>query len=588
MGKDTSAPEVESQLELEQLRAVILGKDHHLITDTVNEQAREIVGKVLTEALHDRQKKDGSVNKVLLPIVENSVEHSVTHHSDRLISSLYPLMGSLVRKSVGAFLSDFLEKTNQLIENSFTVKGLKWRFKAWQAGVSFTQYVVSQTYNYRVEHVLLIHQETGLLLKSVNLDHQTQNDADLISSMLTAINDFVSDSFEISKDGLKEQLQTVSTDSFNLLIKPGPNAIIVAAVTGTPPQQVSDQLQITLEEVHQLYMDEFEQFQGDNDPFENSENQLRDCLLTEEKTSELSENKKPWFAWFIITIFAVFLGFKLQNWYQFEQLNKLIMEIDQQPGIVVQNIKVNSKKDITLDVMRDPDAISIEQWFESHQLPFKNIRLKERRYRSLSPEILDRRAETILSRFPNLNIQWEGEQLLLSGNIDITQFQKLTTQLASAGISSNQVNIKNLILNNSDDLAQSININQQIFKDLVGKISTIQLDFDIGNNEVTSSMQIDLKLLADQFKHLRKLAKQLNINIGLLLMGSSDNTGTINANIKLSKSRAESAATALTHLGLNRSTMFVTGLGQIDIKGVKYASRKVMFNIIYVDKVPKS
>jgi outer membrane protein OmpA-like peptidoglycan-associated protein len=588
MGKNTSELEVESQKEIKQLRAIILGKDHYLITDTVNEQAREIVGKVLTEALHDRQKKDGSVNKVLLPIVENSVEHSVTHHSDRLISSLYPLMGSLVRKSVGAFLSDFLEKTNQLIEHSFTIKGLKWRFKAWQAGVSFTQYVISQTYNYRVEHVLLIHQETGLLLKSVNLDHQTRNDADLISSMLTAINDFVGDSFQISKDGLKEQLQTVSTDSFNLLIKPGPNAIIVAAIKGNPPQRVSEQLQITLEEIHHLYMDEFDKFKGDNDPFENSENQLRDCLLTEEKTAELSSNKKPRLAWFLIIIISIILGFKLHNWYQMEQLNKLIMEIDQQPGIVVQNIRVNSKQEIILDLMRDPDAISIEKWFNSHQLSFENVSLKERRYRSLSPEILARRAGKILSLYPNLNRQWEGEQLLISGNIDVTKLQMLTGKLADAGLSSNQINLESIVLNNSNDFAQSTHINQQVFKDLVGKISTIQLDFNIGSNQITPVMQVDLQLLTDQFQSLRKLAKKLNIDVGLLLMGSSDNSGNRKANNKLSIARAESTASALVLLGLNRAQMFVTGLGQIDIKDVKNTSRKVMFNIIYVDQLPKS
>ena len=96
-------------------------------------------------ALH-RENKDGSVNKVILPLVENAVEHSVTHHSDRLISSLYPLMGSLVRKSVAAFLTDFMEKTNQLLENSLTIKGLKWRFAAWRSGVSFSQYIASQTF----------------------------------------------------------------------------------------------------------------------------------------------------------------------------------------------------------------------------------------------------------------------------------------------------------------------------------------------------------------------------------------------------------------------------------------------------------
>lgn len=588
MPKNTSVTETKSQQELEQLRLILLGKNHHLITDTINEQSREIVSKVLTEALHARQTKDGSVHKILLPIIENSIENSVTHHSDRLISSLYPLMGSLVRKSVSAFLSEFIERTNKLIEHSFTIKGLKWRFKAWQAGVSFTQYVVSQTYNFRVEHVLLIHQKTGVLLKSVNLEQQSKSDVELISSMLTAINDFVGDSFEISKDGLKEQLQIVSTDNFNLLIKTGPNAILVAAVTGNPPQQVSDILQITLENVHRLYMDEFAQFNGDNAPFENSENQLRDCLLTEEKTSKLSLNKKPWFAWLLITIVTVFLGVKVQNWYRLEELNKLIMIIDQQPGIVVQNIKVNTEKDITLDVMRDPDAIRIEEWFKAHQLPFKNLKLKERMYRSLSPEILVKRVDKIINRYPNLSQQWQGDRLSLSGNIDIVKLQQLTAQLADAGISSSQFDIKNLTLNNSDKFAQSTTINQQVFKDIVGKISTIQLDFEIGNNQITPMMQIELQTLAGQFSYLIKLAEQLNINVGLLLMGSSDNSGNRDANNKLSLMRAESTATALIQLGLNRAQMFVTGLGQIDIKDVKQTSRKVMFNVIYINNVPKN
>jgi outer membrane protein OmpA-like peptidoglycan-associated protein len=588
MRKDTSVPQTESQQELEQLRAVILGRDHQVITDAINEQAREIVGSVLTEAIHDRQTKDGSVNKVLLPIVESAVEHSVTHQSDRLVTSLYPLMGSLVRKSVSAFLSDFIEKTNQLIEHSFTLKGLKWRFNAWKAGVSFTQYIVSQTYNYRVEHILLIHQETGLLLKSVNLDQQSQSDADLISSMLSAINDFVGDSFQTNQDGLKEQLQTVSTDNFNLLIKPGPKAIIVAAVTGNPPQDVSENLQVTLENVHKLYRDEFEQFNGDNAPFDSSENQLRDCLLTEEKIIALNLNKKPWFAWLIITIIVMFLGFQLQGWYQLKVLNNSIMKIDQEPGIVVQSIIVNSETDIALDVMRDPNAIPIEKWFDAHKLSFRDINLKERMYRSLSPEILESRVQEILSDYPYLSPQWQDEQLLLTGNIDITSFQKITQQLADAGIFSNQLNIEKLIVNNSDNVSDSVAIQQQIFKNVVGKISATQLDFDIGNNQVTPRMKANLQQLVNQFMHLERLGKQLNINVGLLIMGSSDNSGSRKSNTKLSMDRAENTATALAYLGLNREQMFVTGLGQIDIKDVKYTSRKVMFNIMYVNNVPES
>lgn len=291
MQKPTSTGQVESEQQLEQIRALILGKNNRIILESIKKDARNIVGNVLTEALHDRQKKDGSVNKVLLPLIEDSVAHSVMHHSDKLVNSLYPLMGSLVRKSVTSFLADFMEKTNQLIDSSFTIKGLKWRIEAWQAGVNFSQYVASQTFSYRVEHVLLIHRETGLLLNFVDLGKASKGDADLISSMLTAINDFVGDSFLDNDNGLKEQLQTVTTDNFNLLIKPGPSALIAAAVMGNPPHAISEQLQVTLEEIHRLYNDELNQFDGDNQSFANSEALLLDCLLSEQKKQSLRLKK---------------------------------------------------------------------------------------------------------------------------------------------------------------------------------------------------------------------------------------------------------------------------------------------------------
>ena len=264
-----SAKEAESAQQLDKVRTLLLGKDNSRITESIKRDARKIVAEVITEALRDRQKQDKSVDKVLQPFVEDSVQISVAHNSEQMVISLYPIVGSLVRKSVAAFLSDFMEKTNQLLENSLTIKGLKWRLRARQGGVSYAQYAASQTFVYRVEHVFLIHRETGLLLNTVALDNENKSDADVVSAMLTAINDFVGDSFITNDDRLKEQLQSVSTENFNLLIKPGPSALVVAAVSGNPPQSISDQLQLTVENIHSLYIEELKSFNGDNQQFEN-------------------------------------------------------------------------------------------------------------------------------------------------------------------------------------------------------------------------------------------------------------------------------------------------------------------------------
>ncbi len=585
MQKPTSTGQVESEQQLEQIRALILGKNNRIILESIKKDARNIVGNVLTEALHDRQKKDGSVNKVLLPLIEDSVAHSVMHHSDKLVNSLYPLMGSLVRKSVTSFLADFMEKTNQLIDSSFTIKGLKWRIEAWQAGVNFSQYVASQTFSYRVEHVLLIHRETGLLLNFVDLGKASKGDADLISSMLTAINDFVGDSFLDNDNGLKEQLQTVTTDNFNLLIKPGPSALIAAAVMGNPPHAISEQLQVTLEEIHRLYNDELNQFDGDNQSFANSEALLLDCLLSEQKKTESSTEKKPWFAWILVFIIAVIICLKTFQWWENERLTEKLMMLDNQPGIIVNKIYVHNDKQVELDILRDPNAIGVSEWLQKQDLTIESLALVERQYYSLSPEILLVRAQQILAQYSQIQSNWQNEVLNLSGTIDLLQLEKLLNALATVGFSEgNNLNIQDIKLPSSNIMATDKKVTQQIFNELVARISIIQLDFSVKSDKITPTMTVTLQQLYQYLQQLELLADELELNIGLLVIGCSDNSGNRVNNAQLSLQRAKNSRNVLSKLGFSEQKMFITGLGQIDIEKVNNQARKVMFNVLFAKK----
>jgi outer membrane protein OmpA-like peptidoglycan-associated protein len=584
MPKDNTKEQIESEQHIEQIRTLILGKNHTLITESVQKEARTLVTDVVTEALHDRQKQDSSVNKVLQPLIEDSVKHSVAHNSERLVSSLYPLVGSLVRKSVAAFLSDFMEKTNQLLENSLTLKGLKWRFKAWQTGVSFAQYAASQTFAYRVEHVFLIHRETGLLLNAVDIDNEEKSDADMVSSMLSAINSFVGDSFLTGEEGQKEQLQTVSTDSFNLLIKPGPSALVVATVIGNPPQKISDQLQLTLENIHQLYFNELNQFDGDNLPFTDAENLLRDCLLSEQKTEE-NKKKKPWFAIALLFIVATCLGYQVLSWTKSRQLYQKIMQLDHEPGVVIRQLTINSLDDINLDILRDPNAVTLAQWLKDNNLAVDKFKIVERSYHSLDSQILLNRAEEIVNQFSALNLNWQNNILSLSGKLSFSDSERLLSALAIAGFNEGlNLNVDLLQLISTQGIASSQQVKQQIFDDLIGRVSSTQLDFAVASEEISAKMQVSLKRVRQYIRQLNVLAKELNISIGLLIIGCSDNTGNIATNNTLSLNRAKNTKKALINKGLNTEQMYVIGLGQIDINAVKNTARKVIFNVIYINE----
>lgn len=582
MPTDAATDHADSEQQLEKVRTLLLGKENSRITKSIQKDARSLVADVITEALHDRQKKDNSVNKVLQPFVEESVKQSVAHNSEQLVSSLYPLVGSLVRKSVAAFLSDFMEKTNQLLENSLTIKGLKWRFKARQSGVSYAQYAASQTFVYRVEHVFLIHRETGLLLNTVALEHESKSNADIVSAMLTAINDFVGDSFLSDQEGQKEQLQSVSTENFNLLIKPGPSALVVAAVSGNPPQSISNQLQLTLENIHSLYFDELNRFNGDNEDFNSADNLLRDCLLSEQKEIVAKQKKTPWLAWLIVLLVVIYVGYQSFNWFKSAQLHEKIMQLDSQPGIIIKQLKIKQLDDITLDVLRDPDALNIHDWLKDNALNPAQLTITERNYHSLDQQILQQRAQRIVSVYPNISASWKNHSLMLTGTIDLIKTEQLRNTLAIAGFTEGEnLNTEQLNLVSNTPSSTHKEIKQQLFDQLVGRIASIQLNFSVASENITPQMQPSLQRLYLYIQQLTPIAKELNIDFGLLILGSSDNTGNKSTNNILSMKRANNTAEILQRKGIAKDRMYVVGLGQIDIKNISSTARSVMFNVIY-------
>ena len=386
MESNNPSPLSESQ-ELADFRQIILGKNNQRIRDVVEEDARKIVSKVLTEALHDRQNTDGTVSQVLAPLIEKAVEKSVLEKKDLFIGYLYPLVGGLIRKAVSAFITGFMEQTNILLESSFTIKGLQWRFRAWRTGVPYAQYVIRQTFVFRVEQILLIHNETSMLLNTVVRDKTQATDGDTVSAMLSAINDFVSDSFYSANKDNKQFLDEIKTDDFTLLIKQGPQAMLVAAITGNYPAAIGESLQLSLETIHKIYGAELDQFDGDALPFVNTEQQLNDCLLAQQKESITLKKKKPWMAIALFMAFFFVIGyFTLLQW----QLNSKIQRINSlvnTPGIVLLNVDACNNK-ICIELLRDPLAQPAAKWIEHAKLAGTEINIMERPYRSLDPVLI--------------------------------------------------------------------------------------------------------------------------------------------------------------------------------------------------------
>lgn len=576
--------------QLQALRALLFGDNGENLYQSLKPQAKQLVEEVISEALYERQSKDKSVLPVIRPIVEKSVESSVSEQSEKFTVILYPLVGSLVRKSVAAFLSHFIEKTNTLLENSLSVKGLKMRYRAWKQGIPFSQYLILQAYRYKVDTVLLIHRKTGTLLSCVTRDSQTDDNADLVSSMLTAINDFVSDSF--ADHQYTQQLDEIKTDDLSLYISHGPQALLVVASRGVIPAKDRLVFSKTIEQIHNSFLTELLTYEGANAPFVACEPLLQTCLVTQ-KNQDDSHKKKPWFGYASVALlFALLFWFcwiKIEARLLVTQLSKL----NEQPGFVVTELDVRNINTVSLAILRDPDAISMSKWLADANIAPERIQIMERPYISLDKDIIIKKINALtlpLDINAKLTDEKNGhEKLSLIGQINWQGYQDFKSALNQiSGIDRFDINFSELMIKNTAltnetqiDKIQTNKIKHSILKQKIAQLNLVQIDFKVNDTQLSVANQQNLLAAAAHIEEILLLSAELNTQTHIVLIGTSDTQDSTTKNLELSIERAKQVKQFLVSKGIRSDKLFTTGIGEVSFESENKSTRKVMFNVIY-------
>ena len=568
---------------LEKVRELLIGRDDKFVQQKLDHDAKGFVSNVVSEALFERETKDGSVNKVLVPLVEKSLHRSIEANSEKIVGTLYPLVGTLVRKAVSSFLVEFVERTNALIENSFSPKSISWRFKAWQAGVKYSEYVASQIYQYQVQQLLVIHRETGTLLHSISSDPEKEKDADLISSMLVAINDFVADAFGVTATESDNELGEIKTEDFTLLIKIGPQALLVAAVTGSIPPEVRGKLQQALEEFHQFYQQPLIHYDGDNAPFDSCETILSDCLVSERKEGEGKKSKRLIGAAVMLVIFAALAVLSFMR-LSLSILKSDLHELTPPPGIIVTDTYI-SNGNVHAKVLRDPVAISIEEWLNENAIDADKVTIIEEPFVSLKPSVVERKLERLINDYPlskseRISVEkGDNRRFVISGNVFTPTAINLTQQISAIpGISAIAVDTNTLDVKAAYEV-DDIVLQKAALSRLVNKVSSQNVLFAT-NQEALSEVQLaKLELLANDIKQLLTLADKTKTVVSIVVMGASDNSGSSARNRALSQKRAENVVNSLISLGVESDILIPVSLGELPLQNASMG-RSVMLNVL--------
>ena len=274
-----------------------------------------------------------------------------------------------------------IESLNQIIETSVSFRSVGWRIEAARTGRSYGEIALLRSLLYRVEQVFLIQNDTGLLLQHVIGDSVVVRDPDMISGMLTAIQNFVQDSFGAADN----TLETVRVGDFTVWIQHGPQALLAGLVRGTAP--------IKVREVFAAALETFIKISGATRGFQRRRHNSRRCTACAAKMP--SWPIAPWPPGFTLADLSHRNGASSLRWCcglasQFVKANAgsgTLVAVRGEQGIVITHEERHGTN-FSISGLRDPLSRDPAQLLDAAGIPAANVSFHWEPYQSLSPRFV--------------------------------------------------------------------------------------------------------------------------------------------------------------------------------------------------------
>lgn len=537
--------------ELTELRELLFGGERRQLDelrrrlDTTEITPEELAEK-LPQAIVQRASRDRQLAIALAPTVENAISESVRRNPHEIATAIFPVLGPSIRKAIAETMAGLVNTINRAIEHSFSPQGIRWRVESWRTGIPFAQIVMKHSLVYRVEQVFLVHAGTGLLL--AHAPEGTSDDADLISGMLTAIGDFVNDSFEPKQTG---ELRTFCAGDLTVIVEPGPQAYVAAVVRGQPPDSLPTKLQTTLETIHLQWSNPLESFEGDASGFVTTKPLLDECIetvLASDRAARQAGFRR--FAWII----PVVLLLAAVTWWGTRgrrQWDAALTRLEAEPGItVIRSEREDGKWQLT--GMRDPLATNPALLLASRGVDSTDVVARWEPYISTEPALVLARARRVLAPPGGVTLKVDGDVLVVEGRapaVWILRAESLAPALAGVG---------------AVDLSRMTPGLPADMEPLASAIERRHVLFAPGSDVLDEAALATTVTIASQFADIVSAARTHRLGIALQVVGRADPTGTERDNLALSRRRASAVRDRLIALGVAATQLTVHATGSSD------------------------
>lgn len=523
--------------EFAALRRLLVGPEQNRLEELATELRDRHVSAAdlaehLPEAIMLRGKRDRQIGRALAPTVETALRESIRRNPREIATAIFPILGPAIRKAIAETMSALVRSINSAVEHSLSPRGIKWRIESWRTGVPYAQVVLKHALVYRVEQAFLIHAESGLLLAHATSPGLQVPDADLISGMLTAIQDFVRDSF---RPGEGATLRTFSVGDHTVQVEAGPLALLALVIKGEAPEEVRRKQQDTLEAIHLQFAGALSDFNGDAALFEPVHPVLEDCLETVVDTGAHRRGSLIWLRWAIpaavVALILVILAARSTT-----RFERALAALNDEPGLVVLDAD-HSWRRWQISGLRDPQARTPEAVIAAAGFVPRAFSGRWEPYLSLDSGVVVSRARHLWSLPQGTQLTLRSDTMTVSGELPLTSLGMMHGGTLPAGVADVVLDQPRITLPTHLDSTLSALVADRVL-------------FAPGASEAVGNERLRLRDAASRFRAFEDSVAARGAMVELRLVGRTDPTGTDETNLALAQWRVDHVAAIFASAGV--------------------------------------
>jgi outer membrane protein OmpA-like peptidoglycan-associated protein len=351
--------------------------------------------------------------------------------------------------------------------------------------------------------------------------------------MLTAIQDFVRDSFRPAEGGM---LSTFTVGEHTVQVEAGPSALVAAVIRGQFPESVPLRLQSTLEQIHLEYASQLGDFEGEAAPFASAATLLDDNLETVLSTDRAAERAPMrWLRWalplagIVLVIGALYTASRMK-W------RSAVRAMEAEPGYVVIDAS-RSWGRWHFRGLKDPMARDPRVVLAAAGSKPPTIAGEWKPYLSLDSAMVVARARQALSVPASVTTVLAADTLRAAGSATVDWLRTLRATPAIGGVAYvDHSAVRGTLPARMDDMRR--------------RVEATRVLFEPGSARVTEAQAANVRALAESMRRMSDSAAAIGASVRVDMVGRTDPTGTDATNQSLASQRVDAVFARLRASGV--------------------------------------